>query len=73
LAVASSPPSGLNATEIVKPPVWKPDTGVSAPPDPTANTVTELSPLLAIASSPPAGLNATEVGESPVANGEPET
>ncbi len=47
LAVASSPPDGLNATEygLLPLPVenGEPVTGVSAPPGPTENTNTELS------------------------------
>ena len=75
LAVASSPPAGLNATESGPPPVTngEPVTGVSAPPAPTENTDTVLPPALAVASSPPAGLNATECGKVPAANGEPAT
>ena len=77
MAVASSPPDGLNATEFGPRPVanGEPATGVSAPPAPTENTDTVLPPLLAVASSPPDGLNATEIGlvPRPVANGEPAT
>ena len=73
LAVASSPPPGLNATDAGSLPVanGEPETGVSAPPDPTENTDTVLATLLAVASSPPPGLNATELGPLPVPNGEP--
>ena len=38
----------------------EPLTAVSAPPAPTENTDTVLSPELAVASSPPLGLNATD-------------
>ncbi len=51
----------------------EPETWVSAPPEPTANTDTELPAALAAASNPPPGLNATETGSPPVANGEPVT
>ena len=51
----------------------EPDTSVSAPPDPTENTDTVLSPALAVASRFPAALNAAEVGFTPVGNGEPDT
>ena len=66
MAVASSPPDGLNATDIVPLPGPGPvkvvPTGVSAPPGATENTDTDPGPELAVASSPPDGLNATETG-----------
>ena len=54
-------------------PNGEPETGVSAPPEPTENTDTVLSTLLAVASSRPPGLNATDRGSVPVVNGEPAT
>ena len=75
LAVASSPPPGLNATENGLLPVanGEPVTWLSAPSGPTENTDTVPSAKLAVASSPPPGLNATDAGSLPVANGEPVT
>ncbi len=79
MAVASSPPDGLNATEFGLLPLpvenGEPVTGVSAPPAPTENTDTELPLKFAVASSPADGLNATEFGllPLPVVNGEPVT
>ena len=76
LAVASSAPEGLNATENGPGPVAKgePGTGVSAPAELTENTDTVLSLLLAVASSAPEGLNATDTGaKPPVWNGDPDT
>ncbi len=78
MAVASSPPLGLNATENVALllPVanGEPATLLSEPPAPTANTGTALSSVAA-ASSRPSGLNATDAVKLllPVANGEPAT
>ena len=73
LAVASSPPPGLNATENgALRRERRAGTGVSAPSAPTENTDTVLR-RFAVASSPPSGLNATENGSAPVGNGEPGT
>ena len=76
LAVASSPPLGLNATETGTLPVanGEPTTCVNAPvKEFTENTETVLSLRLAVASSPPPGLNATDNGALPVSTGEPAT
>ena len=81
LAVASSPPLGLNAIESGPPPVanGEPVTCVSAPSAATENTDTVLVGLvaevtrLAVASSLSLGLNATESGKAPVVNVEPGT
>jgi hypothetical protein len=75
LAVASRLPDALNATDTGPVPVGngEPDTGVSAPPDPTENTDTVLAPVLAVANRFPDALNATENGSEPVGNGEPDT
>ena len=67
LAVASSPPDGLNATETGS---WAwvgtgGPTAVSAPSAATENTDTVPSVEFAVASSPPDGLNATEAGPAP--------
>ena len=74
LAVASSPPDGLNATETGRRAWVKTGvpTAVSAPSAATENTDTVPSVELAVASSPPDGLNATEAGRLP-GNGEPAT
>ena len=65
LAVASSPPSGLNATDVglLPGPIGVVPTGFSAPSVSTENTDTEPTLVwLAVASSPPDGLKATETG-----------
>ena len=75
LAVASSPPDGLNTTECGSGPVanGEPVTWVTAPVEEFTENTAVLPPTVAVASSPPDGLNATETGFVPVANGEPVT
>lgn len=62
MAVVSSRPSGLNATETELVPVGVVATGVSAPPVVTVYTDTSPVAALAVASNVPSGLNFTVCG-----------
>jgi hypothetical protein len=73
---ASSPPTGLNASDSPAPiSVWNGDPGswVNAPVVWLMENTETPSPPLATASSPPVGLNASEPVSDPIAigNGEP--